>query len=154
MAKFCQTFRLYIEAGKVVESIEIPYQVVMGYLSDFLDTHFYDTTLCLFIDNNIPKEEDRGGRKTEDSIIDMIFHYYSTTSLLHARITPLHLYKHQWNEDFDIFMTRTEQIIASTNIPPLNKDQLSILVHVDMMSNRYLIKEVHKDFKNIFSMTY
>ena len=60
------------------------------YLSDFVETNFFNTTLRRFIENNIPNEEDRVGGKTEDSVIDMIFHYYSTTTLLHARITPLH----------------------------------------------------------------
>ena len=91
---------------------------------------------------------------TEDIIINMVYHYYSTTSLLHALVTPFRSYKHQRNEDFDVFMTRVERIIESTNVPTLTMDQLAILVHVDMMSNRHLVEEVHKDFENIFSMTY
>ena len=64
VAKFCHTFRLYIQAGKLLKSVDIPYNIVMGYLSDFVETNFYNTTLCQFIDNNIPNEEDRvGGRQ-------------------------------------------------------------------------------------------
>ena len=84
VAKFCQTFRVYIQAGKVMESINIPYSMVMGHLSEFIESNFYDNTLCLFKDNNIPSEQDGAGRMTEDYIIDMVFHYYLTTSLLHA----------------------------------------------------------------------
>ena len=91
---------------------------------------------------------------SEDIIIDLIYHYYSTTSLIHSRITPFRKYQHQKNEDFDSFMTRAQRIITGANIPTLTIDQLAILIHVDMMTNRYLIEEVHKDFENIFSMTY
>ena len=33
-------------------------------------------------------------------------------------------------------------------------DQIAILFHVDMMTNRYLKEEVQKDFDNIFNLTY
>ena len=91
---------------------------------------------------------------SEDIIIDLIYHYYSTTSLIHSRITPFRKYQHQKNEDFDSFMTRAETIIASANIPTLTIDQLAILTHVNMMTNRHLIEEVHKNFENIFAKTY
>ena len=86
-------------------------------------------------------------------MIDMIFHYYSTTTLLHARITPFRSYKHQQNENFNAFMSWAEQIITLANIPTLNMNQLSI-AHVDMMTNKVLMEEVYKVFDKKFLMTY
>ena len=51
-------------------------------------------------------------------------------------------------------MTRAQRIITNANIPTLTIDQLAILTHVDMMTNRHLMEEVHKDCDAIFSMTY
>ena len=51
-------------------------------------------------------------------------------------------------------MARAERIIVSANIPTLNMNQLSILAHVDMMTNRVLMEEVYKEFDKIFLMSY
>ena len=47
-------------------------------------------------------------------------------------------------------MNRAERIIGAANIPTLTIDQIAILLHVDMMTNSYMLEEVHKDFDNIF----
>ena len=77
-----------------------------------------------------------------------------TTSLLHARITPLRSYKHQWNENFDAFISRAEQIIALANVATMTMNQILIMIQVDMMTNKHLLEEVHKDFEKIFAMSY
>ena len=90
----------------------------------------------------------------KDRVIDLIYHYYMTMTLLHARITPFRLYKHQWNESFNVFMAQAKRIITSANIPMLNMNQLSILAHVDMMTNKVLLEEIYKVFNEIFAKTY
>ena len=107
----------------VCKTLNLPYQIVMGYLSEHIETYFFDNTLRLFIENNICPAYERVGKMTEDVIINMVYHYYSTMALLHARITPFHWYRYLWNEEFDVFMTRAERIIASANIPTLTMDQ-------------------------------
>ena len=51
-------------------------------------------------------------------------------------------------------MARAERIIVSANIPMLNMNQLSILTHIDMMTNKVLLEEVYKEFEKIFQMSY
>ena len=51
-------------------------------------------------------------------------------------------------------MNRAERIIGAANFPTMTVDQIAILFHVDMMTNRHLIEEVQKDFDNIFLLTY
>merc|ERR1712082_552307 len=71
-----------------------------------------------------------------------------------SRITPLRLYNHQKDENFDTFQARAERLIGAANFPVLTVDQIAILFHVDRMTNRYLKEEVQKDFDNIFTLTY
>ena len=94
------------------------------------------------------------GHAMEDRVIEMVFHYYTTTTLLNARITPFWAYKHQQGESFESFMARAERIIVSANIPTLDMNQLSILTHIDMITNRTLLEEVHKAFDEIFKISH
>ena len=49
-------------------------------------------------------------------------------------------------------MERAEHIIVSANIPTMDMNQLSILTHIDMMMNRTLLDEVHKELDKIFKL--
>ena len=91
---------------------------------------------------------------SEDIIVDLIYHYYSSTSLVYSHITPACVYNHQKNETFDTFINRAERIIGAANIPTLTLDQIAILFHINMMTNRHMLEEVHKDFDRIFNMSY
>ena len=51
-------------------------------------------------------------------------------------------------------MARMERIIVLANIPTLDMNQLSILTHIDMITNRTLLEEVHRKFDEIFKMSY
>ena len=112
VSQFCHTFKLYIKGGKMIKSIDIPLNIVIGCLAEHIQTNFFDTTLCCFIENNIPNYEEIEGEPMEDRVINIIYHYYMTMTLLHAQINPFHSYKHQRNESFDTFMARAERIIT------------------------------------------
>ena len=92
---WCQTFKTYIQAGKVKPSLNIPYNMIVGHVAKLCETEFFDNTLRLFINNNRPEEEIVEARMSEDIIVDLIYHYYSSTSLVYSQITPIRLYNHQ-----------------------------------------------------------
>ena len=79
VAKFCDSFEVYVKGGKIMKGINLPINVVMGILAQFVETNFYDTPLRRFIENNIPEENDN--ILSEDSVIKYIYHYYTSTTL-------------------------------------------------------------------------
>merc|ERR1712105_245801 len=103
---------------------------------------------------NCPEEDSLDHSMTEVIIVELIYHYYSSTTLLHSRITALRKYRHQKNETFDQFQARAERLIGAVNFPSMTVDQIAILFHTEMMTNRYLKEEVHRNFEHIFESTY
>ena len=91
---FCQKFKTYIISGKAKESMNVPHNMVMGVLSGLCETQFYDNVLRLYIKNNRPPTDEYDDRMSEDIIVDLIYHYYSSTSLVYSRITPACVYNH------------------------------------------------------------
>ena len=132
-----------------MEKIDLPLNVVVGCLAKHVETNFFSTTLQQYIIKNTVDEE-IPGHPMEDRVVEMVFHYFTTTTLLNAQITPFRSYKHQQGKSFKSFMARAERIIVSANFPTLDMNQLSILTHMDMMKNRTLMEEVHKVFDDIF----
>ena len=51
-------------------------------------------------------------------------------------------------------MERAECIIVSAHIPTMDMNQLSILTHIDMMTNKTLLDKVYKDLDIIFKLSY
>ena len=151
---WCETFKTYIKAGKIRQSLNIPYSMVVGYVAKHADPDFFDTTLRVFINQNCPEEDPLDNRMSEDIIVELIYHYYSSTTLLHSRITSLRRYRHQKNETFDQFSARAERLIGAANFPSMTCDQMAILFHTDMLTNRYLKEEVHRKFDWLFDLSY
>merc|ERR1712105_185639 len=81
----------------------------------------------VFINQNCPEEDPLDNRMSEDIIVELIYHYYSSTTLLHSRITSLRKYRHQKNETFDQFSARAERLIGAANFPSMTCDQIGIL---------------------------
>ena len=86
-----------------MEKIDLPLNVVVGCLAEHIETNFFSTTLWRFIINNTADEE-IPGYPMEDRVVEMVFHYFTTTTLLNAWIMPFCSYKHQKNESFELFM--------------------------------------------------
>ena len=63
--------------------------MIVGHVSKLCETQFFDNILRLFINYNRPDEEILNARMSEDIIVDLIYHYYLTTSLVYSRITPV-----------------------------------------------------------------
>ena len=89
---WCQAFRLYIKSGKIKHSINIPYKMIIGYVANWCEIDFFNTTLKAFIDNNRPEEDLRESRMSEDIIVDLIHHYFSSVTPLYDRITAVQRY--------------------------------------------------------------
>ena len=70
--------------------MNVPHNMILGHLSKLCETQFFDNILRLFINNNIPNEEELKARMSEDIIVNLIYHYYSTTSLVYSQITVGH----------------------------------------------------------------
>ena len=141
---WCQTFLVYIKAGKVSKSLDLPFNMVVGHVAKWVEIEFFNTTLRVYIDKNEPEDDPLDNRMSENIVVDLIYHYYSSTMLLYSRITALCLYNHQKDETFDTFQARAERLIAAAYFPVMTADQIAILFHADMMTNRYLKEEVKK----------
>ena len=82
VAKFCYAFDIYIKGGKIMNNVNLPVNMVLGVLVQCVEPMFFTTTLRNFILNNIPKEDNN--IPNEERIVEYIYHYYTSSILLHA----------------------------------------------------------------------
>ena len=85
MTQFCHDFLIFIKGGKVMKSKDLPLNLVVGCLAEYVEANFFDMTLHCFIENNTVDEE-IPGHPMEDRVVEMVFHYFTTTTLLNGQI--------------------------------------------------------------------
>ena len=133
---------------------EIPYKKIIGYTAKWCEKGFFESTLKTLFENNRPDENEIGAWMSEDILVDLIYNNFSSARSLHNQAVAIQKYRHLEDETFDRFQRRVGILIGPTDFPAMTKDQIAIMFHMDMMTNRVLKKEIWKDFNDIFYLSY
>ena len=144
ITSWCQQFKTHIKAGKLRNSLQIPYEKVIGYAAKWCEKEFFESTLKAIFESNKPT--DNNPQLSEDIVVDLMYEHFSSSRSLHNQSLAIQKYRHLENETFDRFQRRVGILIGATDFQTMTADQIAIMFHMDMMTNKILKKGNMEEF--------
>merc|ERR1712105_469743 len=81
---WCTDFGIWIKAGKINPTFDIPYDVVLGHMAKRVDPDFFSSILSIFLDKNRPEEGSGDQRMSEDIIIELVQQLYKMVNYINS----------------------------------------------------------------------
>merc|ERR1712082_25377 len=109
ITSWCQQFKIHIKAGKLINSLQIPYEKVIGYAAKWCEKEFFESTLKAIFESNKPT--DNNPQLSEDIVVDLMYEHFSSSRSLHNQSLAIQKCRHLENETFDRFQRRVGILI-------------------------------------------